>query len=85
MSDLPPSKESLEATLHTLLGLYVRKSFTIPLVPLRRSLDYQSIFRKTFIVEKLFKHTCIECKMGWNGDDYQHTPEECAAYGVHET
>lgn len=53
--------------------------------PLRRRLDYQSVARKTFLVEELPMVTCPECDSKFNGE---HPDNGCSLghiYNIMET
>lgn len=54
--------------------------------PIRRNLDYQSVSRRTLVVDAFGpKHSCRDCGMGWDDDAHVHDDEECAVYRVHES
>lgn len=53
--------------------------------PIRRSRDYQSVGRRTFLVENIYKYNCSECGMGWDEDDHVHSDIECCAALIHNS
>jgi hypothetical protein len=52
-------------------------------MPLRNRMDYQSVARKTFIVDQLPGFHCAECGFHHADKDHVHSDEECLATSVH--
>ena len=53
-------------------------------VPLRRNIDYQSIGRKTFLVDDM-GFNCGKCGFWHENKKYVHSDAECAIFGVMES
>jgi hypothetical protein len=54
------------------------------IAPLRERRDYQSLGRRTFLVEEL-GFRCAECGFSHPDKGYVHPDDECAVYGIMES